>query len=223
MAEAFRLLLAGDPETWGIIGRSLSFSFFATLFSLIPGLPLGVFMARRAGRGRRALASFVNALSALPTVVVGLFVYSFISRSGPLGFLGVLFAPTGVVVGQFFLAMPLVASVTYTGLLKLDPRVGETLDTFGARSGLKLLETLREAKAAILSSLVLAFGRVIGEVGVSTMLGGNIRGYTRTMTTAIALDAAKGEFERAISFGLVLLLISVSVNLTVNGLGAHGR
>jgi tungstate transport system permease protein len=116
-----------------------------------------------------------------------------------------------------------VASVTYTGLLKLDPRVGETLDTFGARSGLKLLETLREAKAAILSSLVLAFGRVIGEVGVSTMLGGNIRGYTRTMTTAIALDAAKGEFERAISFGLVLLLISVSVNLTVNGLGAHGR
>jgi tungstate transport system permease protein len=223
MAEAFKLLFSGDPETWGIIGRSLSFSFFATLFSMIPGLPLGVFMARRAGRGRRTLASFVNALSALPTVVVGLFVYSFISRSGPLGFLGILFAPPGIVVGQFFLAMPLVASVTYTGLLKLDPRVEETLDTFGARPGLKLIETLREAKAALLSSLVLAFGRVIGEVGVSTMLGGNIRGYTRTMTTAIALDAAKGEFERAISFGLVLLIISVGVNLAVNGLGAHGQ
>jgi tungstate transport system permease protein len=223
MAEAFRLLFSGDPETWGIIGRSLSFSFFATLFSMIPGLPLGVFMARRAGRGRRALAAFVNALSALPTVVVGLFVYYFISRSGPLGFLGILFAPPGLVVGQFFLAMPLVASVTCAGLSKLDPRVGETLDTFGASPGLKLLETLREAKAAILSSLVLAFGRVIGEVGVSTMLGGNIRGYTRTMTTAIALDAAKGEFERAISFGLVLLAISVVVNLAVNGLGSHGR
>ena len=223
MTEAFRLLFAGDPETWGIIGRSLSFSFFATIFSMVPGLPLGVLMARRAARGRRGLASFINALSALPTVVVGLFVYSFISRSGPLGFMGILFAPPGVVVGQFLLAMPLVASVTCAGLSKLDPRVGETLETFGARPGLKLLETLREAKAAILSSLVLAFGRVIGEVGVSTMLGGNIRGYTRTMTTAIALDAAKGEFERAISFGLVLLLISVAVNLAVNGLESHGR
>ena len=223
MAEAFRLLLAGDPETWGIIGRSLSFSFFATIFSMIPGLPLGVFMARRALRGKRALASFVNALSAIPTVVVGLFVYAFISRSGPLGFMGILFAPPGVVVGQFFLAMPLVASVTCAGLSKLDPRVGETLDTFGAGPGLRLLETLREARAAIISSLVLAFGRVIGEVGVSTMLGGNIRGYTRTMTTAIALDAAKGEFERAISFGIVLLLISVAVNLAVDGLESHGR
>ena len=223
MAEAFRLLLAGDPETWGIIGRSLSFSFFATIFSMIPGLPLGVFMARRALRGKRALASFINALSALPTVVVGLFVYAFISRSGPLGFMGILFAPPGVVVGQFFLAMPLVASVTCAGLSKLDPRVGETFDTFGAGPVLRLLETLREARAAIISSLVLAFGRVIGEVGVSTMLGGNIRGYTRTMTTAIALDAAKGEFERAISFGIVLLLISVAVNLSVDGLESHGR
>jgi tungstate transport system permease protein len=223
MAEAFELLLRGDAETWGIIGRSLVFSFFATLFSLIPGIPLGVFIAWKASRGRRLLASFVHAISALPTVVIGLFVYAFLSRSGPLGFLGFLYAPAGVVIGQFFLAMPLVVSVTYAGLARLDPRFKETLETFDAPLLLKFFTTIREAKIAILSSVVLAFGRVTGEVGVSMMLGGNIRGSTRTMTTAIALDAAKGEFERAISLGLVLLIVAVAVNVTVNGLGAYDR
>lgn len=223
MAQAFELLLRGDAETWGIIGRSLSFSFFATVFSLIPGIPLGVFMAWKASKGRRVLASLIHAISALPTVVIGLFVYAFLSRSGPLGFLGFLYAPAGVILGQFFLAMPLVASVTYTGLAKLDPRFKETLETFGTPLLFTFSATLREAKTAVLSSVVLSFGRVIGEVGVSMMLGGNIRGLTRTMTTAIALDAAKGEFERAISLGLVLLLIAVAVNVTVNGLASHER
>jgi len=223
MAQAFELLLSGDAETWGIIGRSLVFSLFATLFSLIPGVPPGVFIAWKTSRGRRLLASLVHATSALPTVVIGLFVYSFLSRSGPLGFLGFLYAPAGVVIGQFFLAMPLVVSVTYAGLSRLDPRFRETLETFDAPMWLKFTSTLREAKAAIMSAVVLSFGRVTGEVGVSMMLGGNIRGSTRTMTTAIALDAAKGEFERAISLGLVLLLISVAVNVAVNGLGAYER
>lgn len=223
MAQAFELLFGGDAETWGIIGRSLAFSFFATLFSLIPGIPLGVFISWKASRGRRLLASLIHAISALPTVVIGLFVYAFISRSGPLGFLGFLYAPAGVVLGQFFLATPLVVSVTYAGLVRLDPRFKETLDTFGAPALLKFTATVREAKSAIMSSVLLAFGRVTGEVGVSMMLGGNIRGSTRTMTTAIALDAAKGEFERAISLGLVLLLIAVAVNVTANGLASHER
>jgi len=223
LTQAFELLLRGDAETWGIIGRSLAFSFFATLFSLIPGIPLGVFIAWRARRGRRLLASVIHASSALPPVVVGRFVYAFLSRSGPLGFLGFLYAPAGVVIGQFFLALPLVVSVTYTGLVRLDQRFKETLETFGAPVSQKLVATLREAKTVILSSIVLAFGRVTGEVGVSMMLGGNIRGLTRTMTTAIALDAAKGEFDRAISLGGVLLLIALTVNLVVNGLGANGR
>ncbi len=223
MAQAFELLLRGDAETWGIIGRSLAFSFFATLFSIVPGVPLGVLIAWKPGRGKRFAASFVHAISAVPTVVVGLFVYTFISRSGPLGFLGFMYAPAGVVLGQFFLATPLVVSVTYAGLEALDPRFRETLETFGASPWRKLTATLREAKSAILASVVLAFGRVIGEVGVSTMLGGNIRNATRTMTTAIALDAAKGEFERALSLGLVLLIIAVAINVAVNGLGHHER
>jgi tungstate transport system permease protein len=217
------LPLSLDPETWDIIGRSLVFSSCATVFSLVPGIPLGIYLAWKPTKGRRLSASLVHAVSALPTVVIGLFVYSLISRSGPFGTMGFLFAPAGVVIGQFFLAVPLVVSVTYAGLSKLDTRYKETLETFGARGSLALFATLREARTAILSSVVLAFGRVTGEVGVSMMLGGNIRGFTRTMTTAIALDAAKGDFPRAVSLGLVLLAIAVLVNLAANGLGSHGK
>jgi tungstate transport system permease protein len=223
MSEAIALFFAGDGETWAIIGRSISFSFFATLFSLLPGIPLGILLAWRPSRGRRLAASLVHAISALPTVVIGLFAYSFLSRSGPLGALGFLYAPAGVVIGQFFLATPLVVSVTYAGLSRLDSRFFETMETFGASMSYRLFRTVLEAKTAILSAVVLAFGRVIGEVGVSMMLGGNIKGSTRTMTTAIALDAAKGEFERALSLGFMLFLIAILVNVAVNGLGSHER
>ncbi|MCE5257042.1 MAG: ABC transporter permease [Spirochaetaceae bacterium] len=221
MAHAFGLLFSGDPETWGIIGRSLIFSGLATFFSLIPGIPLGIFMAWKGSKPRRALATFIHAISALPTVVIGLFIYSLISRSGPLGGAGFLYAPAGVVIGQFFLATPLVASVTYAGVSRLDTRFKETLVTLGASPWLEFCATMREAKTTMLTSAVLSFGRVIGEVGVSTMLGGNIRGFTRTMTTAIALDAAKGEFEQALSLGLVLLIISVVINTAANRLADH--
>jgi tungstate transport system permease protein len=121
MKEAFALLVGGDAETWGTVARSLHFSLFSTLFSVIPGLPVGILLAMGRFRGRRFLVAFVNALMALPTVVIGLFVYSLISRSGPLGAWGFLFAPAGVIVGQAFLAFPVVASLTYAGLSKLDP------------------------------------------------------------------------------------------------------
>lgn len=218
MKEAFALLFSGDPETWGIIARSLRFSLFSTLFSLIPGLPVGVLLATGRFRGRRFWVNFVNALMALPTVVIGLFVYSLISRSGPLGSLGFLFAPPGVIVGQAFLAFPIVTSLTYTGLSKLDPRFGEILISYGLGPTARFFATLREARAVLVSAIVTAFGRVTGEVGVSMMLGGNIRFSTRTMTTAIALDASQGEFERAIALGLVLLAIALGVNMSLHAL-----
>lgn len=221
MTEAFRLIFSGDAETWGIIARSLGFSFAATLFSLVPGIPLGIWLSWKATPRRKTIASLVHATSALPTVVIGLFAYSLLSRSGPLGNFGFLYAPPGVIFGQCLLATPLVASVTYAGLSRIDPRFRETLATFGAPAGLRFAETVREGRTGILAALVLSFGRVTGEVGVSMMLGGNIKGYTRTMTTAIALDAAKGEFERAISLGLVLLAIAIAVNLAVNRLDTH--
>jgi len=218
LREAFLLLVSGDAETWGIVGRSLRFSFFSTLFALVPGIPAGVALGTRAFRGRRSLVALLNALMALPTVVIGLLVYSLISRSGPLGFLDLMYSPGGVVLGQAFLAFPVVASLTQAGLSKLDPRFRETILSLGAGPLRRLASTLFEARAVLVAAVVTAFGRVTGEVGVSMMLGGNIRFSTRTMTTAIALDAAKGEFERAVSLGLVLLAIALGVNLCLHAL-----
>jgi tungstate transport system permease protein len=218
MREAFVLLLTGESETWSIVGRSLGFAFFSTLFSFLPGALLGfAASALRPGR-RRTAAAFLNALTALPTVVMGLFVYSLISRSGPLGSLGFLFAPAGIILGQTFLALPIVASLVYAGLSKLDPRFRETLRTLGAGPARRFIATAREARSILVAALVAAFGRVSGEVGVAMMLGGNIRGLTRTMTTAIALDAAKGDFERAMALGVILFLLAILINLAVHAL-----
>jgi tungstate transport system permease protein len=221
MMEAFTLLLSGDPETWGIVGRSLRFSICSTLFALIPGIPVGVALGMREFKGRRMLVAVINALQALPTVVIGLLVYSLISRSGPLGFMGLLFASGGVIIGQAFLAFPIVAAVTQAGLSKLDPRFRETIVTLGAGPWRRLYSTLHEARSVLIAGVVCAFGRVTGEVGVAMMLGGNIRYFTRTMTTAIALDSAQGDFGRAASLGLVLLVISLGVNVTLHALSPH--
>ena len=218
MNEAFSLLLSGDPETWAIVGRSLRFSFFSTILSLGPGLALGAWLARRDDRGRRLVAALVGALTAMPTVVIGLFVYGFLSRSGPLGFFGLLYTPAAVVVGQILLALPIVASLVWSGLSRIDPRFHETVKTLGASGLARVGATAREGAPVLAGAVVAAFGRVTGEVGVAMMLGGNIRFTTRTMTTAIALDASKGEFDRAVSLGIALLVIALLVNFGVHAL-----
>ncbi len=212
LAEAWALLSGGDRETWWTILNTLRFSAWSTTLSFLPGAPLGAALYLGRFRGKRAAVSLLNATMAVPTVVVGLFVYSMISRSGPLGGLGFLYAPGGVVAGQSVLALPLVAAMTFTGLQKLDPRYHETLLALGAGPMRRLAAILREGRFVLLQALLGAFGRVTGEVGVSMMLGGNIRWYTRTMTTTIALDAGKGEFERALSLGITLLAIALLVN-----------
>jgi tungstate transport system permease protein len=212
MLEAFALLVRGDRETWWTIATTLRFSFWSTLASAVPGVPLGALLFLGRFRGKRAAVALVNAIMAVPTVVIGLFVYSFISRSGPLGQLNLLYAPGGVILGQAVLAFPLVAAMTYTGLQKLDHRYYETLLTLGAGPVRRLAAIMREGRYVIVQAILAAFGRVTGEVGVSMMLGGNIRWYTRTMTTTIALDAGKGEFERALSLGLALLALALAVN-----------
>jgi tungstate transport system permease protein len=221
MTEAFALLVSGDSETWGIVGRSLHFAFSSTFFALVPGIPAGVALGTRDFRGRRTLVAIVNALMALPTVVVGLCIYTLISRSGPLGFLGLLYSGGGVILGQACLAFPIVASVTQTGLSKLDPRFRETIVTLGAGPWRRLFSTLYEARTVLIAGVVSAFGRVTGEVGVAMMLGGNIRFVTRTMTTAIALDSSKGDFDRAVSLGLVLLVIALGINVALHALSPH--
>ena len=218
-----RHLIQGDKEIWWTIAVSLNFSFWSTLIAVAPGVPAGAALFLGRFKGKRMAVAGVNAVMAVPTVVVGLFVYSIISRSGPLGKLGLLYAPSGVVAGQVLLAMPLVIAMTYTGLQKLDPRYRETLLTLGAGPMHRLAAIIREGRFVILQAVLAAFGRVTGEVGVSMMLGGNIRWYTRTMTTTIALDAGKGEFERALALGVILLALALAINFLTHLAVHDGR
>ena len=185
--DALALLWSGDPETYWTIGATLRFSVASTFFAALLGVPFGALLFLSRFRGRRLVVAGVNACMAIPTVVIGLFVYSLISRGGPLGPLDLLYNPGGVILGQTLLALPLVTAMAYTGLQKLDPRYHETLLTLGASRPRRLLAILREGRLVVLQALLLGFGRVTGEVGVAMMLGGNIRWHTRTMTTAIAL------------------------------------
>jgi tungstate transport system permease protein len=219
--QAISLLLSGDSEVWFITWTSLRFSLSSAVIACVPGIPLGVLIALKRFRCRRALLAVLNTLMALPTVVVGLVVYSLISRSGPLGGLGLLFTPRAVVMGQAILALPIVISMTASGLSSLDPLFPEVLTTLGAsRRGIFWM-TLREARGAVLSASLAAFGRVVGEVGAAMMLGGNIRGYTRTITTAIALETSKGEFELGLALGIILMITSLGVNAILHWAVKH--
>ncbi len=213
--------MSGDPELWFIAGTSLRFSLSSAIIACIPGIPLGVLIALKRFRGRRALLTVLNSLMALPTVLVGLIVYSLISRSGPLGSLGLLFTPAAVIIGQAILAFPIVASMTASGLSNLDPLFPEVLTTLGASRRGILWMSVREARGAVLAAALAAFGRVVGEVGAAMMLGGNIRWYTRTITTAIALETSKGEFELGIALGIILMATALGVNALLHGVVKH--
>ncbi|MQY76766.1 MAG: ABC transporter permease subunit [Spirochaeta sp.] len=181
-------------------------------------LPLGVLLGFKNFPGRRTIIIILNTMMSLPTVVIGLLVYSLVSRSGPLGGMGLLFSRAAIIIGQTLLSLPIIISLVYGAISRIDRRLPETLTTLGAQPGDIFIMTLKEGKIAILSALLAGFGRVIGEVGVSMMLGGNIRWYTRTLTTAIALETSKGEFELALALGLILLVISFAVNLSLHWL-----
>jgi len=221
LGRAFELLVSGDREVWFITWTSLRFSFASALIACIPGIPLGVLIALRRFRGRRVLLAVLSSLMALPTVVVGLLVYSVVSRAGPLGSLGMLFTPRAVILGQAILAFPIIVSMTASGLSSLDPLFPEVLTTLGASKRDVLWMSVRQARGAVLSASLAAFGRVVGEVGVAMMLGGNIRWYTRTITTAIALETSKGEFEQGLALGIVLIVMALGVNAVLHAMVRH--
>ncbi|HYW85212.1 MAG TPA: ABC transporter permease [Spirochaetia bacterium] len=206
---------------WFIAGTSLRFSLASAVIACIPGIPLAVLIALTRFRGRRALLAVLSSLMALPTVVVGLLVYSLISRAGPLGPLGLLFTPRAVILGQAILAFPIVLSMTASALSSLDPLFPEVLTTLGASRRRILWMSVREARGAVLSASLAAFGRVVGEVGAAMMLGGNIRLYTRTITTAIALETSKGEFEQGLALGVILMVLALGVNALLHWVVKH--
>jgi len=210
--RSIELLLAGDPETYSAIFTTLRISSLSIVASLIIGIPLGFLLGYFEFPGKRQVRAVVDTLLALPTVVVGLFVYAFISRRGPMGEMGLLFTITGIAVAQTILVTPIVISLTATAVESLDRRLQSTLIALGARGKQILITSLMEARYAVLVAAVTAYGRAISEVGISMMIGGNIKWHTRTITTAIALETGKGDFAVGIALGIVLLTFALVVN-----------
>ena len=212
LIRSIELLLAGDPETYSAIFTTLRISTLSIVASLVIGIPLGFLLGYFEFPGKRQVRVVVETLLALPTVVVGLFVYAFISRRGPCGELGLLFTIPGIAVAQTILITPIVTSLTATAIESLDRRLRATLVTLGARGRQILLTSLMEARYAVLVAAVTAYGRAISEVGISMMIGGNIKWHTRTITTAIALETGKGDFAVGMALGIVLLTFALIVN-----------
>ena len=213
--KAFQLLLSPDHEVFLIVFLSLRVSLAAAVIACLLGVPTGFFVAIGQFRGKRVVRVLLNTLMAVPTVVIGLTLYSVLSRQGPLGGMGLLFTPTAIVLGQIVLATPIVAALTVSSVGQVEIEVRRTAMTLGASTFQALMALVRESRYALLVAFSAGFGRVIAEVGSAMMLGGNIRGYTRTMTTAIALETGKGEFGLGIALGVILLLVALSINLLV--------
>lgn len=210
--SGFAMIVSGDPQLWSIVFLSLRCTGLACLCASAIGIPLAFMLTNYSFMGKRGLILLLNTLQALPTTVVGLFLYVFLSRRGVFGAFDLLYSPWAITIGQFILILPLVSMFVLAALSRLDVRYRQTALTLGASEWQAALTVIREARFAIIVALCAAFGRGIAEVGVSMMLGGNIKGFTRTMTTAMALEYDKGEFTLAMALGVVLLLVSFTLN-----------
>jgi tungstate transport system permease protein len=213
LASAVLLLWSLDRELLEIISVSLKVSSTSTLIAGIAGIPAGFLIAFREFPGKRLSITILNTLLALPTVAVGLFVYAFVSRRGILGTLDLLYTQKAMIIGQVILIIPIVTSFTISAISRIDDRYRQTAMTLGATRSQTAWVILREARFGIVAAVIAAFGRVIAEVGISMMLGGNARGFTRTMTTAMALEYDKGEFILSVALGMVLLTVSFLMNV----------
>lgn len=220
---ALQLLASADPELLAIVALSLQVSLAATALAALLGLPLGALLALARFPGRGALVLLVNAGMGLPPVVVGLLVYLLLSRSGPLGEYGLLFTPTAMVIAQTILVTPIVAALARQAVTDLLEDYREHLASLGLRPLAAVPVLLVDARYRLATACLAGFGRAAAEVGAILIVGGNIRGHTRTMTTAIALETSKGALEQAVALGFVLILVVLAVNLAAAGLQRMAR
>ena len=221
--SALVLLKSLDAEMVAIVMVSVKVSCCSTVIASLVGVPAGFAIAFKTFRGKRITITVLNTLLALPTVVVGLFVYAFITRRGVFGPLDLLYTQKAMVIGQVILIIPIVTTFTIAAISRIDDRYRKSAMTLGATRLQTALVILREARFGITAAVIAAFGRVIAEVGVSMMLGGNAKGFTRTMTTAMALEYDKGEFVLAVALGIILLTLSFTVNLFLNYFQGRAR
>src|SRR5512138_2427769 len=225
--QAINLIVTLNPEVMQIAALSLYISLSATCIAALISIPLGWLIHFHEFFGKRALIILIQTLYSVPTVVVGLLLYLLISRSGPLGVFGLLFTPEGMILGQTVLIIPIMVGLVISALSGVDKSISDTLLALGATSLQKILQIVIEGRFAILSAVVLGFGRAIAEVGVAMMIGGNIRGFTRVLTTAITLETGMGDFGLSIALGIILLIIALVVvvilNIVTTGLSSESR
>jgi tungstate transport system permease protein len=217
------LILNLNSELIRIILLTFKVSGLALLLSSALGVPMGAIIGLRKFPLRGIVISLLNAFMGLPPVLAGLFLYIILSRSGPLGFMSLLYTPHAMVAAQFVLALPIVASLTHSAVVGVDPAIRLAARSLGAAPYQVTLTVIKEGRYGIMSGVIAAFGRVMAEIGAVLIVGGNIKGYTRVMTTTIALEADKGDFELAIALGMILLAISIIINLALHSIQKKAR
>jgi tungstate transport system permease protein len=223
LRNAIEMIVSLDPAVFEFAKRSVVIAGVSTLIASLLGIPLGVIIAEHEFRGKRAVVIVLNTLLALPTVVVGLVAYTFLSRTGPLGNLQLLFTVPGIIIGEVFLILPIVTAFTMTAVSRTDRDVRKTALALGADRYQALWIVFRESRFGVAAAVIAAFGRVISEVGVATIIGGNVARFTRTLTTATVWNVDMGNFSVALALGIVLLGISLSINILFQFIQGGGR
>jgi tungstate transport system permease protein len=221
--KALELIVSFDPELTGIVLLSLKVSGLAIIIAAAIGLVITLLLDLRDFSGKNFVVTLINTFMGLPPVVAGLVLYLILSRSGPFGFLNLLYTPAAMVIAQVILAVPIITGLSYAAIVSADPSIRFTALTLGATPVQASLKIIRNLRYSILASVLAGLGRVMAEVGAVLIVGGNIAGYTRVMTTAIALEADKGDFELAVALGMILLTISFTVNGTLFWLQKKGN
>ena len=216
LTKAIGLIVSFDPEVMEIAGRSLQISLTSALLASLVCLPLGSLIHFHRFPGKRTLVNLIQTFYSLPTVAIGLFVFVLFSRAGPLGGLNLMFTPVVMVLGQMILITPILLGLTISALSGVDKAVIDTARSLGASGFQTALVVLREARFAVMAAVIMGFGRAISEVGIALMVGGNIRGFTRVITTAISLETSKGDLELSIALGIILISIALVVNIILN-------
>ena len=218
LVRAVELIATFDPEVMQVSGRSLAIAATSCSITALICLPLGSLIHFSSFRGKRLLVNIVQTFYSIPTVAVGLFVFVLFSRAGPLGFFDIMFTPAVMVIGQVFLVMPVMLGLIISALRGVDKSISETALSLGASRIQAAVLTLKHARYAVLTAVIMGFGRAVSEVGLALMVGGNIKGFTRTLTTAISLETSKGDIEFSLALGIILILIALVINLSLNRL-----
>ncbi|MEE8413032.1 MAG: ABC transporter permease [Dehalococcoidales bacterium] len=214
--SAIELIVTLDGEVLQIAGRSLSLASTSTLLASIICLPLASLIHFKNFPGKRSLLNLIQTFYSVPTVVIGIFVFVFFRRIGPFGELGLLFSPAAIVIGQMILIIPILLGLTISALRGVNQDIIDTAKSLGASSLQTMFLILKEARFAVMAAVTMGFGRAISEVGISLMVGMNIRNFTRTITTAISLETSRGDIELSIALGMILLAIALIINIALN-------